>query len=724
MRPSLRGERSFFLGLLPWPERTAVARALRTETVGGLVLLAAAVVALGWANSPWEASYQAIRDFHFRVPALGLDLSVGTWTASGLLTVFFLVAGIELKRELVVGELRTPATAALPVVAAVCGMAVPAALYVATAAIGGGALQGWAVPMATDIAFALAVLAVLSTHLPSALRAFLLTLAVVDDLGAILVIAVVFKSNINLTALGGAFAGLLVFFLLQRWRVRGWWWYVPLGVAVWALMYNSGIHATVAGVAMGLILRITRDQDTPGRKAEATSPGERTEHLLRPISAGLVAPLFALFAAGVSISLPALAEVFTRPEPLGVVLGLVVGKTVGVFAGTYLAVRFTRARLNPSLAWADVFALAVLAGIGFTVALLIAGLAFPVAADAEHAKAAVLVGSLIAAVLAALLLKRRDRIYRRLWEAENVDEDADGVPDIYQRVQPSVRALKTPAAIYETTRDRYIDIDDLEAMPAYERREFLEAFERSSRDLLQASAPVDANTLPDPDDFFYPKKHVGGLGWEKGQDIVPVSIYIAGSAKDGETLQDAIICACGLYGFELAYESTVELGSWFRRMCLRSRNFLNSSETRQRLKKLESALELEVLGKRRAEVDQTKAEAIGSIIGHIAAQSNAVVRIGSLVIVKMGDNIWAETIDEASARKLEANSTILTCPADAVRFFGLIDSANCHIPDNGEITKDGRPPSGESKCNHKNDTDQLSLKQGPDDAASAIAESG
>lgn len=174
--------RSYFLGLLPLPERQAFARALRTETVGGLVLLAAAVVALVWANSPWSGAYEEIRDVHFGIPALGLDLSVGHWTADCLLAVFFLVAGIELKGELVVGELRTPATAALPVIAAVCGMAVPAALYGVIASAGGGSLDGWAVPMATDIAFVLAVLAVLSTHLSAALRAFLLTLAVVDDL--------------------------------------------------------------------------------------------------------------------------------------------------------------------------------------------------------------------------------------------------------------------------------------------------------------------------------------------------------------------------------------------------------------------------------------------------------------------------------------------------------------------------------------------------------------
>lgn len=426
-------EGSPFLGVLPWRERKAVAQALRTETVGGMVLLTAALAALLWANSPWSESYMSVREAHFGISALGLDLSVGHWTADGLLTVFFLVAGIELKRELVAGELRTPAAAALPVVAAVCGMAVPAALYVAVASAGGGSLSGWAVPMATDIAFALAVLAVLSTHLPSAMRAFLLTLAVVDDLGAILVIAVFFTSDLNLLALGGSAAGLVLFYVLQRLRVRGWWWYVPLGIAIWALMYNGGVHATVAGVAMGLILRATPDDGTGGHKPEPTSPGARTEHLLRPFSAGVAVPLFALFAAGVSVSVSSLGEVFARPEPFGIVVGLVVGKIVGIFAGTYLAVRFTRARLNPDLAWADVFALAALAGIGFTVSLLIGELAFPDPAQAAHAKTAVLAGSLIAALVAVLLVKRRDRIYRRLFEEENRDDDLDGIPDIYQR---------------------------------------------------------------------------------------------------------------------------------------------------------------------------------------------------------------------------------------------------------------------------------------------------
>ncbi|MGX1910088.1 Na+/H+ antiporter NhaA [Streptomyces phaeochromogenes] len=423
--------RAPFLGLLSWPERQAVARALRTETVGGLVLLAAAVVALVWANTPFSSTYTAIRDFHFGIPALGLDLSVGHWTSDGLLTVFFLVAGIELKREMVVGSLRTPATAALPVIAAACGMAVPAAFYAVTVAVGGGSMDGWAVPMATDIAFALAVLAVISTHLPTALRAFLLTLAVVDDLGAILIIAVFFTADLNYWALAGAFTGLAVFHLLQRLRVCGWWWYLPLGVTVWALMYNGGIHATVAGVAMGLILRTTRD------KGEQESPGARTGYLLHPFSAGICVPLFALFAAGVSVSGDALGQVFTTPEPLGVIVGLVAGKILGIFAGTYLAARFTRAQLNPDLAWADVFGLATLAGIGFTVALLIGELAFPGTAVGEHVKAAVLIASLTAALLSTLLLRRRNTVYRRLCEEEDLDQDADGIPDIYQRAEGS-----------------------------------------------------------------------------------------------------------------------------------------------------------------------------------------------------------------------------------------------------------------------------------------------
>ncbi|WDV53431.1 Na+/H+ antiporter NhaA [Streptomyces coeruleorubidus] len=421
------------LGRLSLSERTYVADALRTETVGGVLLLAAAVTALLWANVPaLHDSYESVARFHLGPAALGLDLSVAHWAADGLLAIFFFVAGIELKRELVAGDLRDPKAAALPVVAALCGMAVPALVYVLTNVTGGGSLAGWAVPTATDIAFALAVLAVIGTSLPSALRAFLLTLAVVDDLFAILIIAVFFTDDLNFAALGGAVAGLAVFWLLLRKGVRGWYVYVPLALVVWALMYNSGIHATIAGVAMGLMLRCHRHE------GEAHSPGEHIEHLVRPLSAGLAVPLFALFSAGVSISGGAIVDVFTTPETLGVVLGLVVGKTFGIFGGTWLTARFTRASLSDDLAWADVFAVASLAGIGFTVSLLIGELAFEGDQTMTGAvKASVLVGSLIAAALATVLLKLRNAKYRRLWENEERDEDADGIPDVYEEDDPA-----------------------------------------------------------------------------------------------------------------------------------------------------------------------------------------------------------------------------------------------------------------------------------------------
>ncbi|MFI9254056.1 Na+/H+ antiporter NhaA [Streptomyces sp. NPDC053069] len=421
------------LGRLSLPERALVADALRTETVGGVLLLLASVAALLWANIPaLHASYESVGHFHLGPGALGLDLSVAHWAADGLLAVFFFVAGIELKRELVAGDLRDPRAAVLPVVAALCGMAVPALVYTLTSLAGHGSAQGWAVPTATDIAFALAVLAVIGTSLPSSLRAFLLTLAVVDDLFAILIIAVFFTDRLNFAALGGAAAGLVVYWLLLRKGVRGWYVYVPLAVVIWALMYNSGVHATIAGVAMGLMLRCTP------REGEQHSPGEHIEHLARPLSAGLAVPLFALFSAGVTVSGGALGDVFTKPETLGVVLGLVVGKTLGIFGGTWLTVRFTRASLSEDLAWADVFAVASLAGIGFTVSLLIGELAF--AGDAvltDEVKAAVLTGSLIAALCATVLLKMRNAKYRRLCEEEERDEDLDGIPDIYEQDDPA-----------------------------------------------------------------------------------------------------------------------------------------------------------------------------------------------------------------------------------------------------------------------------------------------
>jgi Na+:H+ antiporter, NhaA family len=421
------GSRSnFFRRPSSLAERNFIADALRTETVGGALLLVAAVVAVVWANTAWSDAYNDLRNFRIGPESLHLHLSLGAWAADGLLAIFFFVAGIELKRELVVGDLRNPAQAALPVIAAACGMITPALFYVAVNSTGGSP-DGWAIPTATDIAFALAVLAVIGTNLPSALRSFLLTLAVVDDLGAILIIAIFFTDKVDFVAMAAAVALLGVFYLLQRFRVRGWWFYVPLALVIWALVHQSGIHATVAGVAMGLLMRVVPDEN------EKTSPAEHVEHLVRPISAGLAVPIFALFSAGVAVSGSVLADVFTERPSLGIMLGLVAGKVVGIFGGTYLVARFTRAQLSDDLAWSDVLGMSMLAGIGFTVSLLISELAFT---DdhvlTEKAKAAVLVGSLLSAAVASVVLRIRNNTYARLCAEENRDDDGDGIPDVYR----------------------------------------------------------------------------------------------------------------------------------------------------------------------------------------------------------------------------------------------------------------------------------------------------
>ncbi len=413
-----------------WPEARYIAEQLRTETVGGALLLGAAVIALVWANTPWRAAYTGLRDLVVGPHALHLDLTLGTWAADGLLALFFLVAGIELKREFVAGDLSDRAKAALPIAAAVCGVAVPALLFVATAhlvGVDGDVLRGWAIPTATDIAFALAVLAVISTHLPSALRAFLLTLAVVDDLIAITIIAVFYTAGVDLLFLGLALIPLAAWLLMLR---RGW--THPLLLALpaltaWALVHASGVHATVAGVLLGLLVPVDRHAE---ERDDVHSLAERVEHRLRPLSAGFAVPVFAFFAAGVTIGAGGLGAALSDAAALGVVVGLVAGKCVGVFGGTYLFARFTRAELDEDLAWSDVFGLALLAGVGFTVSLLIGELAFGSSERDDHVRIGVLVGSTLAALLAAVVLRLRNRHYRTVHDAEERDDDRDGVPDV------------------------------------------------------------------------------------------------------------------------------------------------------------------------------------------------------------------------------------------------------------------------------------------------------
>lgn len=394
---------------LPDRERRTVLDILRQETTGGFLLLAGAVAALLWANLD-PSSYLAVTGYRFGPASLHLDLTVATWAQDGLLAIFFLVVGLELKREFTVGELRNANEAILPMVAAVMGMVTPAAIYVIVNNLSAtGEVSGWAIPTATDIAFALAVLAVIGSALPTALRAFLLTLAVVDDLLAILIIAIAFTASLEMVYLGLAFGVVLLYWFMQKKRWGNLWIYVPLWVLAWVFLHESGVHATIAGVAIGLATRATVD---PG---EHESPAERYEHSIRPVSAGVAVPLFALFAAGVTISAQTLGSVFTEPVGLGIVLGLVLGKTIGVTGGTWLAVRYTRAALAKGLAWMDVIGVSMLAGIGFTVSLLIGTLAF----EGEDgltslAKTAVLVASVVAAVLASIVLGRRNHHYKRL----------------------------------------------------------------------------------------------------------------------------------------------------------------------------------------------------------------------------------------------------------------------------------------------------------------------
>ena len=413
-----------------WPESRRIITILHKETVGGAILLAAAAIALIWANSPWGASYHALTNFRVGSDDFGLhlNLSLGGWAADGLLAIFFFVVGLELKREFVAGDLRDPARAALPIAAAVGGMAVPALIFVAFT-VGGpdGAVSGWAIPTATDIAFAVAVLAVISTHLPVALRTFLLTLAVVDDLLAITVIAVFYTTRINLGALLLALVPLAAFAILVQRRISSWWLLIPLAALTWAFVHESGVHATVAGVLLGFTVPVL------GSATRGEGLAERFEHAMRPISAGFAVPVFAFFAAGVGFGgYDGFVTALRDPIALGIIAGLVVGKTIGIFGTTRLIAAVTRASLDASLRWIDVLGVSMLAGIGFTVSLLIGDLAFgPDPSRLAVMKVAVLTGSVLAALLAGVLLRIRNRHYRAIFELETADPDCDGVPDVY-----------------------------------------------------------------------------------------------------------------------------------------------------------------------------------------------------------------------------------------------------------------------------------------------------
>ncbi|MDQ1082623.1 MULTISPECIES: Na+/H+ antiporter NhaA [Microbacterium] len=427
-----------------WPGYAEVHRVttlLRRESVGGMLLVSAAIAAIVWANSPASDAYFALRDVRFGFASWHLELSVGAWAADGLLAVFFFLVGLELKREMVAGSLRRFDTAIVPVTAAFAGVAVPALIYVAVVHTQPSLLAGWAIPTATDIAFAVAVLALVGSHLPGPLRIFLLTLAVVDDLIAIAIIAIFYTSDISLLPLA-VFIVLVGVYGVIAHRGRAWFartpwgaWVVllPIGFAAWAFLHASGVHATIAGVALAFTVPVAASRRRP--QTRGMDLAEQFEHRFRPLSAGIAVPIFAFFAAGVSVGggdglLRALAD----PVTIGVVAGLVLGKPLGILLGVRLLTLVTRVRLDPALKWIDLAGVGLLAGIGFTVSLLIAELSFPAGSPhTDDAKIAIMVASLVASLLASAVLLVRNRRYKQLALAEEVDADGDGVPDVYQQ---------------------------------------------------------------------------------------------------------------------------------------------------------------------------------------------------------------------------------------------------------------------------------------------------
>lgn len=408
---------------------------LRRDTVGGALLLIAAAAALIWANSPASAGYFAIRDWEFGYEPWHLRLSIGQWASDGLLAVFFFLVGIELKAEFSRGDLRRLRTAVVPITAAAGGVLVPALICAAFLLTRPELMRGWAIPTATDIAFAVAVLAIVGSHLPKALRLFLLTLAAVDDLLAIAIIAIFYTETIAILPLATALGVVIVYGLIaSRFRrifverARATWVVLlPLGLVAWALMHASGVHATIAGVLLGFTIPAVvgrASNQTPAAPGGHSCEGEAQsgidladalEHRIRPLSAGFAVPVFAFFAAGVDIGgTDGLVSAFSHPLTYGIMAALVVGKPVGILASTWLVSRFT-AGLDPSLRWADLTGIGLLAGIGFTVSLLVAELSFT-AGSVEHdvAKVAILSASLLSAVLAALILTARNAPHHRL----------------------------------------------------------------------------------------------------------------------------------------------------------------------------------------------------------------------------------------------------------------------------------------------------------------------
>jgi NhaA family Na+:H+ antiporter len=390
---------------VPQPIRTFV----HTEVAGGVVLLIAAVTAMVWANSPLDGVYEDIFGHYITIDAgiFRIEEDVQHWINDALMTLFFFVVGLEIKRELQVGELAGVDRAVLPVVAAVGGMVAPALIYTAFN-YGGDGAKGWGIPMATDIAFAMGVIALFGKRIPTPLRTFLLALAIADDIGAILVIAIFYTESLQVDSLaiaGGIFA---LIFAMKFAGVKNYLAYVAVGAAAWVAVFESGLHATLAGVALGLMTPIGVET-TRGEEDSilvSSGPLEELEALLHPVTSFLVVPLFALANAGVSLDPDSVRDLAGENVTLGVAFGLLVGKPLGIAFAAWLAVRMGVARLPTAVNWPQVVGVGFVAGIGFTVALFVNGLAFRADVLQEEGKLGILGGSLMASLIGAAILWR------------------------------------------------------------------------------------------------------------------------------------------------------------------------------------------------------------------------------------------------------------------------------------------------------------------------------
>ena len=374
------------------------------EAAGGVILLAAAVVAILLENSTWAWLSDALLDtpVSVRVGALSLDKPLLLWINDGLMAIFFFLVGLELKRELLRGELSSVSQAVLPAAAAIGGMLVPALFYVALTSSDPAALRGWAIPAATDIAFAVGVLALLGSRVPSSLKIFLLALAIIDDLGAIIIIALFYTGSLSWLSLGLAAIGLGVLAMLNARDVQRLAPYVLTGIFIWVCVLKSGIHATLAGVLVALAIPMSphadaQDEGTP-------SLLESVEHALHPWVKFCVLPAFAFANAGVSFAGMSFSSLL-QPIPLGIAAGLFLGKQIGIFGAVWLLVKAGLARLPEGATWPQLYGVAMLGGIGFTMSLFIGTLAFPSPAHAASLRLGVIAGSLLSAVAGYAVLR-------------------------------------------------------------------------------------------------------------------------------------------------------------------------------------------------------------------------------------------------------------------------------------------------------------------------------